>query len=189
MRLSARLTVVFGLFGLALVAAIASLSWFIAANEIRGSVDDELINRSALVEGITDLEPEVIEEFARQPTTGRNVFGVEGSGGQLFDRSGTVLGQNAFDLPVTIARPACPYGTPFDVVTTVIDAVAAGQPVPRSAGPSVSIDARWSRTHTARDSMRPRTTGSLWAASRTRRKRSRSASSRAAGGASFPAAR
>ena len=35
----------------------------------------------------------------------------------------------AFDLPVTIARPACPYGTPFDVVTTVIDAVAAGQPV------------------------------------------------------------
>ena len=35
----------------------------------------------------------------------------------------------AFGLPVTIARPACPYGTPFDVVTTVIDAVAAGQPV------------------------------------------------------------
>jgi nucleoside-diphosphate-sugar epimerase len=35
----------------------------------------------------------------------------------------------AFDLPVTIARPACPYGTGFDVVTTVIDSVAAGQPV------------------------------------------------------------
>ncbi len=35
----------------------------------------------------------------------------------------------AFDLPVTIARPACPYGTPFDVVTTVIDSVASSQPV------------------------------------------------------------
>ena len=35
----------------------------------------------------------------------------------------------AFDLPVTIARPACPYGTTLDVVTTVIDAVAADQPV------------------------------------------------------------
>ncbi|MCR9093100.1 MAG: NAD(P)-dependent oxidoreductase [bacterium] len=35
----------------------------------------------------------------------------------------------AFDFPVTIARPACPYGTSLDVVTTVVDSVAAGQPV------------------------------------------------------------
>ncbi|MEO0494722.1 MAG: HAMP domain-containing sensor histidine kinase [Actinomycetota bacterium] len=104
MKLSARLTIVFGLFGLALVTAIAAISWFIAANEIRASVDDELLNRAAVVEGVSDLEPEVIEEFASQPTTPNAVFGLEGSGGQVFDRSGVVLGRNSLDIPVTITE-------------------------------------------------------------------------------------
>ncbi len=35
----------------------------------------------------------------------------------------------AFDLPVTIVRPACPYETVLDVVTIVMDSVLADRPV------------------------------------------------------------
>lgn len=41
----------------------------------------------------------------------------------------TRFAAEAFDLPTTIVRPAGPYGTPSDIASVVVDAVAEGRPV------------------------------------------------------------
>ena len=102
MKLSARLTVVFGVFGLVIVAVIASLSWLLAAREVRQSTDDELRARAAVLGNISDLDAELVAEFGRSPAIPTNVFGIEGSGGQVFDVSGAILGPDPIPLPVTI---------------------------------------------------------------------------------------
>ncbi len=104
MKLSARLTVVFGVFGLVIVAVIAALSWLLAAREIRQSTDDELRARASVLDNISELDAEVIAEFGRTPAIPENVFGIEGSGGQVFDIRGDRLGTDTIDLPVTITE-------------------------------------------------------------------------------------
>ncbi len=102
MKLSARLTLVFGVFGLVIVAVIATLSWLLAASEVRGSTDDELRARASVIDNISDIDAEVLAEFGRSPAIPTNVFGIEGSGGQVFDAEGQLLGPDPIALPVTI---------------------------------------------------------------------------------------
>ena len=129
MKLSARLTVVFGVFGLVIVAVIASLSWLLAAREIRQSTDDELRARTGVIDNLTTIDAEVIAEFGRTPAIPENVFGVEGSGGQVFDVSGELLGTDTIDLPVTIT-----------------DDFRAGEPTLTTE----TVDGRTYRVHTVR---------------------------------------
>ncbi len=45
MRLSVRLTIVFGVLSLVTIATVASLAYWLAAAEVRESVDNELVQR------------------------------------------------------------------------------------------------------------------------------------------------
>jgi two-component system sensor histidine kinase MprB len=103
-KLSARLTLVFGIFGLAIVAVIAALSWLLAAREIRQSTDDELRARAGVLDNLSQIDAEVLADFGRSPALPENVLGIEGSGGQVFDVRGDLLGSNAIDFPVTITE-------------------------------------------------------------------------------------
>ncbi|MEM9519090.1 MAG: ATP-binding protein [Actinomycetota bacterium] len=102
MRLSARLTIVFGIFGLLVVTVVASLSWLLAVREIETSTDDELVARAAVLDTLNQIDAETLAQFGRTPTVPTNVLGIEGSGGQVFDVGGTLLGGDTIAFPVTI---------------------------------------------------------------------------------------
>ena len=104
MKLSARLTVVFGVFGLVIVAVIATLSWLLAAREVRQSTDDELRARAGVLDNLRGIDAEVLAEFGRSPAIPQNVFGIEGAGGQVFDVSGERIGTDTIALPITITE-------------------------------------------------------------------------------------
>ena len=102
MKLSARLAFVFGVFGLVVVAVVAALSWLLAAQEIREATDDELRARAGVLDNLSQIDAETLAQFGRSPAIPTNVLGVEGSGGQVFDISGQLLGTDTIALPVTI---------------------------------------------------------------------------------------
>ncbi|MEM9466617.1 MAG: HAMP domain-containing sensor histidine kinase [Actinomycetota bacterium] len=102
MKLSARLTVVFGISGLVVVALIASIAWLLAAREVRASVDDDLETRAGVLDNLRNVDAEALAEFGRSPAIPTDVFGLEGSGGQVFDSTGEHIGENVIALPITI---------------------------------------------------------------------------------------
>ncbi len=129
MKLSVRLAFVFGIFGLLIVAGIATSAWWLAAREIREATDDSLRARSSILDNLTTIDAGVLAEFGRSPVIPPDVFGIEGSGGQIFDAAGDHLAGEVIGLPVAIT-----------------DELRAGEPVLTTE----SVDDRTYRVYTVR---------------------------------------
>ncbi len=129
MKLSVRLAFVFGIFGLLIVAGIATSAWWLAAREIREATDDSLRARSSILDNLTTIDAGVLAEFGRSPVIPPDVFGIEGSGGQIFDAAGDHLAGEVIGLPVAIT-----------------DELRAGEPVVTTE----SVDDRTYRVYTVR---------------------------------------
>lgn len=99
MRLSRRLTIVFGALGLLTIAAIAGIAWWMSANEIRESVDDELRQRLAPVQLLAERIESAATVLPRAERLADDDFAVddvfEENGPariQIIESSGAVLG-------------------------------------------------------------------------------------------------
>lgn len=120
MKLSVRLTLVFGISGLLIVAGIAVSAWWLAAREVRQATDDDLRARSSVLDTLTSIDADRLAGFGRSPAIPSNVFGIEGSGGQIFDVTGEPIGGEVIGLPVTITEEVR-AGEPVITTETVGD--------------------------------------------------------------------
>lgn len=133
MRLSLRLTVVFGCVGLLAVASLAVVAWLLAADEVRDSIDDELVRRATV---LAERPAPSTNSIEADRQTGRSpaapVLGFDDAGVQFFAADGTPLGEAAFAVdpevvsasrssslePMTVATSS---GT-YRIVTVAFDA-------------------------------------------------------------------
>jgi two-component system sensor histidine kinase MprB len=98
MKLSLRLTVVFGLLGLVTVSTVTVLSWWLAASEVRRSIDSELLSRAAIIEELQDpnFDPPP-NRIPDQTVQALDVFGDEG-GVQVFSATSFAYTESFFPL-------------------------------------------------------------------------------------------
>ena len=115
MRLSVRLTIVFGLLGLVVSSSMAVVSWWLAAGEVRDSIDNELLSWAARVEefrGGNFAPPEgpspPSDEFDGFPD-----FRGGESGVQLFTASGSPIGDTIVGLSATALTELEPGAEPL----------------------------------------------------------------------------
>ena len=120
MNLSLRLTLVFGAVGLVLITTIGAMSWWLAADQIRGGVDDELRERAEL---LSELGRGDIDQVARvtqpelAPPAGA-VFGNDESGLHIVSFDGTVLSPMSFELTEAALAAIQPGAEP--IIETVV---------------------------------------------------------------------
>ncbi|MGH1491302.1 MAG: sensor histidine kinase [Acidimicrobiales bacterium] len=108
MRLSARLALVFGVLGLITISLVASISWVLAAAEVRASTDELLLRRAETVvqAGVRRQAPEPQAETTRPgPESGfEGIFSLANndSGVQLFTAGGMPIGEHRFEVPAEV---------------------------------------------------------------------------------------
>lgn len=89
MRLSVRLTIVFGLLGLIAISSVATLSWYLANAEIRAAVDDQLLQQASRFDDANraELDDAVRQEFVPVRAAQRALFDNEDGGLRFYDQS------------------------------------------------------------------------------------------------------
>lgn len=98
MKLSSRLALIFGLLGVVIIATIAGLSWFLAAGEIRGSVDDDLLDEASVMDSVLSGQQEIpqeVREMIASPEM-RELLGSDESGFQAFGDQNQALTPGPF---------------------------------------------------------------------------------------------
>ncbi|MDJ0771788.1 MAG: ATP-binding protein [Ilumatobacter sp.] len=117
MRLSLRLTIVFGILGLFTIPTVAALAWVFASQEVRGSIDDQLLDQADRIEALSNrdfnaavqdvpvfnpvLRDQTLAEGSPPPT--RPVLGNDDGGVRLYDADGEQVNEGDDILTDTIA--------------------------------------------------------------------------------------
>ena len=97
MKLSTRLALVFSALGLGVVSAVAGLSWWLAADAVRSSIDDELLRRAGFVGQFPPRgDRGLVPPEARRAEL--DEFGSGEYGLQLFDEAGEPVIEPVFDV-------------------------------------------------------------------------------------------
>ncbi len=121
MRLSVRLTLVFGALGLVAISGMAVISWVLAAREVRASVDEELMERAELVRELTGRGA-VLRASPNPPGPAPEALtdlDIGESGAGLYRADGTALVASVAPLDLEAAAEAAAGGrTVLSEVTT-----------------------------------------------------------------------